>query len=342
MKRTGCILTMICAINYLMTLSVDAQENGALSPSKTESAAINFPSFTSPILFEGDATTAYRDPAAIYDHGMFHLYFTLVKTESEGKIYSYTAWSKSRDLAHWTEPKIFTSRDRNLNFSSPGDVIRFHDEWVLCLQTYPRPKGQKYGNSDSRIWIMKSKDLETWDAPELLMVKGPDVPREKMGRMIDPCLLEDKDEPGKWWCFYKQNGISMSWSRDLKTWTYVGTIPSGENPCVLVDRNEYVLFHSPKNGIGVKRSPDLKNWRDIGKPLTLGQKQWPWASGRLTAGFVLDLRGQPGIGKFIMFFHGSRFPENDARGGFDNFASIGFAWSDDLTNWEWPGEMAGK
>src|ERR1700733_2247911 len=123
MKQTGCVLTMICAVN-LMTLSVGAQRNSALSPLKAEAIAINFPSFTSPILFEGDATTAYRDPAAIYDHGMFHLYFTLVKTESDGKVYSYTAWSKSRDLAHWTGPKIFTPRDRNLTFSSPGDIIR--------------------------------------------------------------------------------------------------------------------------------------------------------------------------------------------------------------------------
>jgi hypothetical protein len=48
---------------------------------------------------------------------------------------------------------------------------------------------------------MRSKDLEMWGAPELLRVKGPDVPQEKMGRMLDDYLLADKDEPGKWWCF---------------------------------------------------------------------------------------------------------------------------------------------
>jgi hypothetical protein len=30
------------------------------------------------------------------------------------------------------------------------------------------------------------------------------------------------------------------------------------------------------------------------------------------------------------------FPENDPRGGFDNCASNGLAWSDDLWNWGWP------
>ena len=98
----------------------------------------------------------------------------------------------------------------------------------------------------------------------------------------------------------------------------------------------YVLFHSPANGIGVKRSRDLQTWRDTAL-LTLGRKDWPWAQGRLTAGFVLDLRQDPAVGKALMFFHGSASPENSPRGGFDNFASLGLAWSNDLVHWEWPG-----
>ncbi len=289
----------------------------------------------SPIIFRGDATTAFRDPAAIYHEGWFRLFFTVVKIEDDGKPYARTAWSKSRDLISWSEPVPFTPRDPNRNFCSPGNIIRYGDEWVLCLCTYPRPNGEKYGNADARIWTRRSKDLETWSEPELLRVKGPDVPREKMGRMIDPFLLADADEPGKWWCFFKQNGVSRSWSRDLKNWTFAGQTPAGENTCVIRDGDEYVLFHSPANGIGVKRSKDLKQWRDEGL-LALGQKSWPWAQGRLTAGFVLDLRKDPTAGKALMFFHGSDFPEEDRRGGFDNFASIGLAWSDDLKNWSWP------
>ncbi len=297
---------------------------------------INFESFTSPILFKGDAVTAYRDPAAIYHNGTFYLYFTLVKIEPDGA-YMFTAFSKSRDLTHWTKPQIITPRDRSLNFSSPGNIIRFGNKWVLCLQTYPRPNGSKYGSNDCRLWIRRSTDLENWSEPELLRVKEPSVSQAEMGRMIDPYLVEDKDAPGKWWCFFKQNGASRSWSRDLKTWTYAGHVPAGENICVIRAGAEYVMFHSPGNGIGVKWSNDLQTWRDVGL-LTLSQKDWPWAQGRLTAGFVLDLRNQPGIGKYILFFHGSAFPEEDPRGGFDNFASIGFAWSDDLIHWSWPGQ----
>ncbi len=291
-------------------------------------------SLDSPVLFAGDSTNAYRDPAAIYHRGWLYLYFTWVKTEQDGTAYSYVAWSRSQDLRHWTEPVIITPRDKRLDFGSPGDVIPTKDGWLLCLQTYPRPHKEKYGNRDSRIWTMSSPDLHRWSEPEILRVKGPEVAVAGMGRMIDPYLFKDKDIPGKWWCFYKQNGISRSWSYDLKRWTYAGTTPAGENPCVIVDDGEYELFHSPPNGIGIKRSTDLQNWRDEGV-LTLGQREWRWAQGRLTAGFVLDLRKDPAIGEALMFFHGSQFPEEDPRGGFDNFASIGLAWSSDLRHWSW-------
>ena len=90
-----------------------------------------------------------------------------------------------------------------------------------------------------------------------MRVKGPDVPREEMGRMIDPYLIRDKDDPNKWWCFYKQDGVSMSYTYDFETWTYFGRADAGENVCILVDGDEYVLIHSPGNGVGVKRSRDL-------------------------------------------------------------------------------------
>jgi hypothetical protein len=84
----------------------------------------------------------------------------------------------------------------------------------------------------------------------------------------------------------------------------------------------------------------LKNWRDWGGLITLGQEDWDWAKGRLSAGADVDLRGNPDFGKYIMFFHGSGpHPERGAtpeESDFDKNASIGIAWSDDLLNWEWP------
>jgi len=298
----------------------------------------DFGKLSSPIIFEGNYKFAYRDPAVIYHDGTFHLYFTLVERASDKGMYLFLAKSKSSDLIHWTYPRLLTPRDRNLNYSSPGNIIRFNDEWIICLQTYPTPNNETWGNASSRIWIMRSKDLENWSEPEILMIKGDDVSIPEMGRMIDPYLLEDGNEPGKWWCYYKQNGVSMSYAYDLKGWQFAGSANSGENVTVLFKNGEYILFHSPENGIGIKRSKSPEKWGEDEALITLGQDDWYWAKRRLTAATVIDLTDNPLFGKYIMFFHGSS--EEGAKPFYNahNNASLGIAWSDDLITWEWPGK----
>ena len=159
--------------------------------------------------------------------------------------------------------------------------------------------------------------------------------------MIDAYLVEDKDEKGKYWCFYKQRGVSMSYSTDLQNWTFFGFTDAGENTTVLTENNEYILFHSPSNGIGIKKSKDLKNWNNWGDLITLGQKEWTWAKGRITAGTVVSLKNVKGIENCLMFFHGSG-PKTENQGDFDHNASIGIAWSKDLINWNWPGKTENK
>lgn len=299
---------------------------------------IDLSKIKSPILFKGDYKFAFRDPAVVYDQGKFHLYFTLVERAADSGMYLFTAYSQSEDLVHWSFPKKLTPKDRNLNYSSPGNIVKYKDEWIMCLQTYPTPNLETWGNKTSRIWIMRSKDLEHWSAPELLMVKGSEVPIAKMGRMIDPYLLEDGIEPGKWWCYYKQNGVSMSYSYDLLNWTFFGTANSGENVTVLNNGGEYVLFHSPKNGIGLKRSSSPSEWGKDEALITLGQKDWPWAQRRLTAATVIDLTNDQKFGKYIMFFHGSSEEGATPTYNAHNNASLGIAWSTDLIHWEWPGK----
>ncbi len=345
---------------YVLAACLAAVLNGVSAA--RESGHLDFSAIKSPLLFAGDGNTAYRDPAAYYWMGMFYVYMSFNSIGVDGLTYWQTAWSKSADLVNWTKPRPFTPMDRTKNLSSPGNVIRDGDEFVLCVQTYPTPvplrrtrPGEpvpvQFGDGTARLWTMRSKDLENWGAPELIRVMGPDVPEDKMGRLIDPFLLRDKDDPTRWWCFYKKAGhVGYSWSLDLRTWTPAGVAAGGENPCVIVDDREYVLFYSPRMGIGVKRSADLKHWRDDGL-LMLGVEEggtamekeaWDWARGRLSAGFVLDLRREPRVGMALLFFHGSRWPERDHRGGWATHAGVGMAWSADLKTWSWPGQTAGK
>jgi hypothetical protein len=296
----------------------------------------------SPVLFKGDSVTAYRAPAVLFNNGTFYLFFALSEVENDGKVFTYVAESESRDLRKWTNPRKITVRDQNLDYSSPGDVIRYKDEWILCLQTYPRPglyisQGMRTADASSRIFIMRSRDLISWSEPEILRVKGPDVTVENMGRMIDPYIIEDKDEKGKFWCFYKQNGVSMSFSYDLINWTFFGYTESGENVSVLIENNEYVLFHSPANGIGIKKSSDLKSWKSWGDLINLGQPEWEWARGRIGGAVVTDLRNVKGYENFVMFFY-ALGPQTESQGNFDKNVSVGIAWSKDLINWNWPGK----
>ena len=315
-------------------------------PVEAKEKPVDFAAMKSPIILRGDERTAFRDPTVLYYDGVFYLFCTKVAVEENNEVYSYTVQCRSKDLIHWTTPETITPRDPNLNYSSPGNVVRYGDQWVLCLQTYPRPgliwipdDEPTYANDSARLFVMRSTDLHQWSEPELLRVLGPDVPCEKMGRMIDPYLIEDRHESGLWWCFFKSDGeIKYSQSQDLVHWTYRGQAAAGENPCVIWNKNGYRLYYSPDNGMQCKTSDDLLNWKEEGQPIYLGQDAWRWAQGRITAGFVLDLKKE--TGKYLMFFHGSKGPlRGETTMNFDINSHIGLAWSDDLDTWHWaPGD----
>ena len=249
------------------------------------------------LIFEQTEKYSYRDPAAFIKDGVIYLFFTLVENTNDGQ-YFYVAESKSTDFIHWSEPVILTEKDNSKNYSSPGNVVEYNGNYYLCLQTYPRPNGETYGNYDSRIFTMKSKDLIHWDEPEILMVKG-NVPIEAMGRMIDPYILKDN---GIFRCFFKQNGVSFSTSTDLKNWEFQGSTECGENVCVLKQNEEYFIFHSPENGIGLLKTKDFKGFENCGVT-TLKQSEWRWAKDRVTAGFVLELPKDYKY-RYAVFFHG--------------------------------------
>ena len=89
----------------------------------------------SPIIFKGNDSAAYRDPPILKYNDLFYLFFTLVRTE-DGKIYSYTAESHSLDLKNWSPVNILTPKDQSLDFSSPGNIIKYQNEFSLTSASY--------------------------------------------------------------------------------------------------------------------------------------------------------------------------------------------------------------
>jgi hypothetical protein len=320
----------------------------AVAPLYAETADFLLARLPSPILLKGNATTACRDPLLAFVNNQFLLFYSYVLTDPDERIYWHTAWSASTDLEHWTQPRIFTPKSQNLNYSSPGSLTRIGKDWVLALQTIPMngirlsDEKIKWPEDASRLWTMRTQDFLDWSKPELLRVKGPDVAEKDMGHMIDPFLLADKDVPGKWWCFFKQKGsVYASDSMDLKNWTFhPSPIVRGENPEVVVDHGDYLMFYSPENGTGVLRSHDGVSWYEDQPLITLGQKDWPWAATRITAGYVVDLRNVPGVGKYVLVCHSMGPGKLSTRVVHAN-CNIVIGWSDDLKHWRWPGSPAG-
>ncbi len=239
----------------------------------------------------------FRDPCAIFSNGIYHLYYSLVQNEADGQFF-YLAESISYDLKTWTKPRIFSQKGAEYNYSSPGNVFVKDNKYYMCIQTYPRRSGELFGNENSRIYLICSTDLVSWSSPKLLKVKG-DIPVEEMGRMIDPYIVPLDDG---FICFYKQNGVSYSKSKDLTNWEYVGNCAEcGENVCVIKENSDYYILHSPQNGLGLLRTNDFVNFENLGVTI-LNQSNYQWAKDRLTAGFVFT--SGRNHDKDILFFHG--------------------------------------
>ena len=259
------------------------------------------PDFATTIL-SGNEKTAYRDPACIYADGAYHLFFTLSVLDGE-YMYNSIATAESADLVHWGEVREITERDRNLNFSSPGSIIYYKGEYYVSICSYPLPrpyKEMRCATEDARLYFIKTKDFKSYTRPEMIMAKG-DTPAERLMRMIDSYVFEDKDESGLFHLFFKQNGVSHSISRDLRNWEYLGRIDGGENACVILHDGCYYLIHSPADGIGIKRSRDLALWEDVG--VFLPDERPDFATGRLTAAFAMP---SPRMGEYAVFLHGSK------------------------------------
>lgn len=274
------------------------------------------------IIFSQTERFSYRDPAAYIYNGEIYLFFSLVENGADNQ-YFYVAMSKSKDFKSWTKPEILTEKDISKNYSSPGSVVEYKGEYYLCLQAYPRPNGEKFGNESSRVFTMKTTDFKKWSKPELIKVKG-NIPETEMGRMIDPYILKEND---KFICFFKQNGVSFSESEDMKNWEFKGYTDCGENVCVLKENGEYIIFNSPENGINLLSTTNFKKFVSIGTTY-LNQSEKPWARDRITAGFVLDISTMDIGYKYAMFYHG------DMEDNYIFGASLAITFSNDIKQWD--------
>jgi beta-xylosidase len=285
-----------------------------------------------PVL-DREPTVSVRDPALLLHDGVIRCFHTAVE-RGQGGYRLFVDMAESTDLAHWGNIRRLTRSD--LNFSSPGNVLQVGDRWLLCVQSYPIRPGEVYGSEESRLWLMESRDMVDWSDPLPLAPQGCQARWSKSPRQIDPYIVA---HDSRYWCYYKSAGcLGLMVSPDLVEWQEASPdrpvlsredTPDNstvENPCVVADAGEFVLFFSPcrpGRGIGVARSDDLVHWRSV---RYLDFPLLPWAPGGSTAAFVADWRET--CGRWVMAFHGER---NGPHG-----AALGLAVSDDLEHWDCP------
>ena len=298
---------------------------------------MQFPLTSTPTPFLDLGAAAARDPALVFDGERLRCYYTLAE-QSAGHYWLSVEVVDTRDLQTWSHPRRLTVSP--LNFSSPGNALRVGNEWVLCVQSYPIDPGEKYGNETSRLWLMRSPDLQNWSEPRMIYPQGCQVRWTASQRQIDPYLVR---HAGNFYCFYKTGGqLGLLVSPDLDHWQEAspdrpvlgaGDTPDGvtvENPCVVEAPGGYAMIFAPcrpLRGIGLAYSTDLLRWQDVHY---LDFPALPWADNGPTAGMVLDLRRE--TGRWLMAFHGERAAHQTNA----HSAALALAWGEDLENWVLP------
>nr|MDO8112540.1 hypothetical protein [Candidatus Sigynarchaeota archaeon] len=285
-----------------------------------------------PILDRDRSGIQERDVALFYHGGTFYLYHCAVEYPEWFQYQFYTDLITSKDLIHWSAPQRLW--DAKMGFSSPGNVIRAGDKWVLCVQTYPIDRFHWWGSDACRLWTSESGDLVHWNFPKVIARDGSRARWAKEHRQIDPFIFP---RDGKYWCFYKTSGqLGLLVSEDLQAWeeaspdrpilspTETPDHTTIENACILEVDDELFMYFSPcynKRGIGLARSTDIFHWKF---ERYLNFPKFPWAKSAPTAPSVIDARKE--TGKWLMAFHAERRQPHHA--------ALGLAWSDDLINWK--------
>ena len=121
-----------------------------------------------PIIFCGDEKYAYRDPTCYFHDGVYHLFFTISEKDS-GYMYNMVAHSTSMDLKSFTAPEVITERDNIKNFCSPGNVIPFDGEFLICVTSYPMPRPFAEcccADETARLFFIKTKDFVNFSEPD--------------------------------------------------------------------------------------------------------------------------------------------------------------------------------
>ncbi len=89
---------------------------------------IDWESIRNPIL-DQEPEISVRRPAIYFHDGNFYLFYTSVMRRNH-QYFLHLELITSSDLIHWSPSQRIVQSDAG--FSSPGNVLRVEDKWILC------------------------------------------------------------------------------------------------------------------------------------------------------------------------------------------------------------------
>jgi hypothetical protein len=232
-----------------------------------------------------------RDPSVIKCPDGYRLFYSRFSAPTGG-------WG---DPKNWHIAEVFTKdfvqfeNDSDISpngCASPGDVIRWHDRWLLPYQTYP--------GHPTELVFSESTNLETWSPPKPFLTEALNLPWNKLHRVIDPSFVVDG---GTLHCFFvgsanhtnaagqvvRANLMGHAITRDpkLERWEmltpdvpligYSDEAPDGvENTMIFRTGDHWTMIYSEgleAQHLAWASSPDLRQWKLQG-PMELSRQRW--------------------------------------------------------------------
>ncbi len=194
-----------------------------------------------------------------------------------------TGIASSNDLVSWTKDGQILRRDpanpitrfnvalnwilRDSRLRSRGELKKVHGRYLGVFHAYPKPG---YEQGPAVIGLCWSTNLMDWEIGDICLRPAEGAAWER-GGLYKPCLIEHN---GVYYLFYNAKNQERRWqeqtgvatSTDLKTWKRHEGNPVIRNgaagswderfasdPCVMLDRNRWLLFYFGLDAKGVAR-----------------------------------------------------------------------------------------
>jgi hypothetical protein len=217
-----------------------------------------------------------RDPSlARGPDGTFHLVWTVGWNEPA------IGYASSRDLVHWTEPRlipVMTHEPTARNAWAPE--VFFDDvkgEFLITWATtipgrFPKTAGSGEDGYDHRLYGLTTKDFQSFTPSRLLYDPGFNVIDGFIARSGTGYVLAAKNETAK---PEPCKRIFLAQAREAagpygRPSPYV-TAAWVEGPCLVRSHGRWLLFYDryTRGSYGAAVSTDLAHWTDISGQLTM-------------------------------------------------------------------------